>query len=160
MANAMGATVIGLASSAEKAAIASTLGAHHTILYGGGGGVSTTAESIPDAVMRITGGRGVNVVYDGVGRDFYRDGVASLARRGAYINFGNASGKIDAIDPFDLTPKCLSFMRPSLFGYIDDRADFLHRTLSTSTSTVAVGAGPTRTCPPSCYLPPRMPPPC
>ncbi len=124
MANALGATVIGLASSAEKAAIASTLGAHHTIIYGDGG----ASESIPDAVMRLTGGRGANVVYDGVGRDFYRDGLASLAKRGTYINFGNASGKIDAIDPFDLTPRCLSFMRPSLFGYIDDRADFLYRT--------------------------------
>jgi len=76
-------------------------------------------------VAEITAQHGVDVVYDGVGKALYKVFLQCMAQHGSYINFGNVSGKIEAIDPFDLTPKCLRFMRPSLFGYNQTRADFL-----------------------------------
>ncbi len=114
--------MIGLCSSEQKAKIATANGAHHVILTG------RPLGDITSQVMHITGGRGVNVIYDGVGKDMYPKALGCLAKRGHYINFGNASGVIEAVDPFDLTPKCASFMRTGLFSYIQTREEFLQCT--------------------------------
>lgn len=116
LASSAGGTVIGLVSTEGKAVVAGKNGAAHTLNY-------TTGDFV-DKVMQITGGRGVQVVYDGVGRQMYKALLACLAKRGAYVYFGNASGKIDSINPFDLTAKCITFMRPALPSYTETREEF------------------------------------
>lgn len=117
MASAAGGIVIGLVGSEEKGALARAHGAKHTINY-------KANADWPAEVMRITGGRGVKVTYDGVGAAIYKQILSCMAKRGTYINFGNASGIID-VGPFDLTPKCLSLMRPTLFNYVETREEFM-----------------------------------
>lgn len=116
LARQAGAVVIGIVSTDAKAAWARSNGATHII---------TSEDNLPTEVMRITGGRGVQVVYDGIGLSLYAKLLECLGKRGHYINFGNAGGKIEALNPFDLSPKCLTFMRPSLFNYIETREQFL-----------------------------------
>lgn len=117
MAANYGATVIGLVSNADKAIFAKQHGAKYVINY--------TEQDFAKEVMKITNGKGVQVVYDGVGAAIYGECIKSLAKYGHYINFGNASGKVDKFDLFDLTPKCLTAMRPSLFYYVETRKEFL-----------------------------------
>lgn len=117
LAKKAGARVIGIVSTEEKAVVARAAGADEVILH--------RSEDIQARVKEITNNKGVKVVYDGVGKPLYKTFLNCLSRQGSYIYFGNAGGKIDSIDPFDLTPKCLTFMRPSLFGYIDTREEFL-----------------------------------
>lgn len=87
----LGATVIGAVGSAEKATRAADLGCHHTIV--------TTQEDFAARVQEITGGRGVPVVYDSVGRDTIEGSLRCLSPRGLLVSFGTASG---ANPPFDL----------------------------------------------------------
>jgi len=115
--NQLGATVIGLVSSAEKAEIAKANGAHHIIDY-------TENPDFDKEVLRLTGGCGVQVVFDGVGKAIYSRALNSLAKRGVYLYFGNAGGMIDSLNPFDLAPKCISFMRPTLFRYVESAKEF------------------------------------
>ncbi|HUP00918.1 MAG TPA: quinone oxidoreductase, partial [Gemmatimonadota bacterium] len=86
-----GATVFGTTSTEEKAALASEAGADHVILY--------TEKDFAAEVERLTGGRGVAVVYDSVGRDTFEGSLACLARRGMLVLFGQSSG---AVPPLDL----------------------------------------------------------
>jgi NADPH2:quinone reductase len=114
MAREMGARVIGTVSTEEKAALAREAGADDVILY--------TQEDFLEAVRRLTGGRGVNVVYDGVGKSTAEKSLDCLAPRGMMVFFGNASGPVDPIDPLVLTRKGSLFLtRPTLFDYIPDR---------------------------------------
>jgi NADPH2:quinone reductase len=106
-----GATVIGTASTAEKAEIASQAGASHVIRY--------DTEDVASKAKEITNGIGVDVVYDGVGLATFDGSLASLKRRGMMALFGGASGMVP---PFDL--QALSRMgslfvtRPTLADYI------------------------------------------
>ena len=106
-----GATVIGTASTAEKAEIARTAGASHIIRY--------DSEDVAEKVRELTNGIGVDVVYDGVGQATFEGSLASLKRRGMMALFGGASGMVP---PFDL--QALSRMgslfvtRPTLADYI------------------------------------------
>lgn len=117
LASAAGGIVIGLVGSEEKGKLARAHGATHIINYKEN--TNWSAE-----VMRITEGRGVQVAYDGVGAAIYKQILSCMAKRGSYINFGNASGIIE-VGPFDLTPKCLRLMRPALFHYAETREEFL-----------------------------------
>jgi NADPH2:quinone reductase len=117
MAKRMGGRVIAIVGSAYKAEVALASGAAAVINH--------RTEDITACVMSITNNYGVDVVYDGAGQALYKVFLACMAQHGSYVNFGNASGKIESVDPFDLTPKCLRFMRPSLFGYNKTREDFL-----------------------------------
>jgi NADPH2:quinone reductase len=115
-----GATVYGTVSSQEKAALALGAGADEVILY--------TRESFSDAVHALTDGRGVDVVYDGVGKDTFDDGLDSLRPRGTMVLFGQASGPVPPVDPQRLnTGGSLYLTRPSLGHYIADRAELLQR---------------------------------
>jgi NADPH2:quinone reductase len=115
MAKARGARVIGTVSTEAKAALARGAGADEVILY--------TQEDFLPAVRRLTGGRGVDVVYDGVGKDTALKSLDSLAPRGMMVFYGNASGPVAAIEPLLLSQKGSLFMtRPTLFHYIADRA--------------------------------------
>ncbi len=91
-ARALGATVIGTVGSPEKAALVRAHGAHHVIDY--------TAENFAARTRAITGGRGVDVVYDGVGRTTFHGSLDSLRPLGLFVSYGAASGPIE---PFDIT---------------------------------------------------------
>ncbi len=113
---ALGATVIGTAGSAEKCAIAKALGADHVIDY--------RAEDWVKRVKELTGGKGVNVVYDGVGKDTCILSMDCLKPRGYLVTFGNASGPVPAIEPLLLSQKGSLFLtRPTLMAYTATRAD-------------------------------------
>lgn len=111
LAKQRGATVIATVGSEQKAAIARERGADHVILY--------RNEDFREAVMRITAGRGVDVVYDAVGRDTISGSIRSLKRRGLCINYGGASGLVESVQPLELAEAgSVYFTRPHLADYI------------------------------------------
>jgi NADPH2:quinone reductase len=115
-AKAIGATVIGTVGSAEKAELAKRLGCDHVILY--------REEDVPARVKQITGGLGVPVAYDSVGKDTFEMTMASLARRGLFVSFGNASGAVPAFEPLRLSRAgSLFFTRPTMADYTATRAE-------------------------------------
>lgn len=110
-AKALGAEVIATVGSAEKAVLAKGHGADHVILY--------RDQDVAAEVRRITGGKGVPVAYDSVGAATFEGTLASLARRGLFVSFGNASGPAPAVDPGRLSRMgSLYFTRPTLFDYV------------------------------------------
>ncbi|MCA3716430.1 MAG: quinone oxidoreductase [Phenylobacterium sp.] len=110
-ARALGAEVIATAGSAAKADRARALGAHHVILYG--------EQDVAAEVRRITGGAGVTAAYDSVGASTFEGTLGSLARRGTFVSFGNASGPPPAVEPGRLMRMgSLFFTRPTLGDYI------------------------------------------
>ena len=111
----LGATVIGTVGSSEKAAIAKSCGCAHTILY--------RQEDFLARTNKITGGRGVDVAYDSVGRDTFAGSLAALALRGHLINFGQSSGPVDPLPISALSARSNSLTRPILFHYIATRAE-------------------------------------
>jgi NADPH2:quinone reductase len=113
-ASRLGATVIGTVGSAEKAAEARRCGAAHTILY--------REEDVVARVREITGGKGVAVAYDSVGRDTFEASLASLALRGHLVNFGQSSGPVAPFAVSALSAKSNSVTRPMLFHYTVERA--------------------------------------
>lgn len=113
---AIGVRVIAHSGSAEKAAIASGLGADLALH----GGFDTLAEQVRAA----TGGRGVDVVFDGVGAASWTASLDSLARRGLMVSFGNASGPVPPVSPLELTSRGSLFLtRPRMFDYVIERAE-------------------------------------
>ncbi len=112
----LGATVIGTAGSEEKAALAKAHGYDHVILY--------REENIAERVKEITGGKGVPVVYDGVGKDTFEASLDSLQLRGLLVSFGNASGPVTGVNIGILAAKgSLYVTRPTLASYTANRAD-------------------------------------
>lgn len=117
-AKALGATVIGSVSSDAKAELARQHGCDHTIVY--------TRESVSARVREITGGAGVPVVYDSIGKDTFFPSLDCLRPLGLMVSFGNASGVVPPFDLGELTRRGSLFItRPSLFGYTARRADLL-----------------------------------
>ncbi len=115
-AKALGATVIGTVSTEAKAELARAHGCDHPILY--------TREDFARRVRDITGGEGVPVVYDGIGKDTFTGSLDSLRPLGTMVSFGNASGPVGLIDPLLLSHKgSLFFTRPTLMHYTARRAD-------------------------------------
>lgn len=111
LAKRRGATVIATAGSAEKAAIAKSRGADHVILY--------RETDFREAIMKITGGKGVDVVYDAVGKDTISRSIRSLKRRGLCVNYGGASGLVQSVEPLELAEAgSVFFTRPHLADYI------------------------------------------
>ena len=104
----LGVKVIGTVSSPDKFLAAEEAGCAHVIDY--------TKEDFADAVMDITGGAGVPVVYDAVGADTYEGNVRALAPRGWFINYGHASGP-PPIDALELNQKSLIFTKASMKDY-------------------------------------------
>ena len=120
MARRIGARVIGTAGSPEKAELARRAGANEVILY--------RTTSVPDEVKRLTGGNGVQVVYDSVGKDTFAGSLDSLALRGTLVLFGQSSGKVDPVDPQILNQKgSLYLTRPTLFHYVARREELVSR---------------------------------
>ncbi len=114
----LGVTVIGTAGSPEKMELAKTHGCAHVIDY--------RKEDVAKRVRELTGGKGVPVVYDGVGKDTFQGSLDSLATRGMFVSFGNASGPVPAFEPVILAAKGSLFLtRPSLIHYTTTREDLL-----------------------------------
>jgi len=112
----LGATVIGTVGSKEKAEIARAHGCHHTILY--------REEDFVARVREITKGAMCDVVYDGVARAVFPASLDCLKPRGAFVNFGNASGAIESVDPMMLHDKgSLWFTKTNLSHYNPHHAD-------------------------------------
>jgi NADPH2:quinone reductase len=115
MAKQRGARVIGTVGGEPKARLARAAGADEVILY--------RQEDFLAAVKRLTNGRGVDVVYDGVGKETALKSLDCLALRGMMVFFGNASGPVGPLDPLLLSQKGSLFLtRPTLFHYVADRA--------------------------------------
>ena len=107
-----GATVIAHAGSAEKAEIARKNGADHVS--------SVSFDQLPKEVREITGGHGADVVFDGVGSASWNASLASVARRGLVISYGNASGAVPPVAPLDLLRAGSVFLtRPQIGHYVD-----------------------------------------
>ncbi len=113
-AHRLGATVIGTVGSEEKARLARENGCAHTILY--------RKENFAERVRDITGGRGVEVAYDSVGKDTFLGSLNSLARLGHLVNFGQASGPVEPISMSQLAQNSTTVTRPIVFHYLEDRA--------------------------------------
>ncbi len=115
-ATALGCEVIGTVGSAEKAAVAKAAGAAHVILY--------RDENVAERVKAITGGKGAAAVFDAVGKATQAASLDSVAPRGWYVTYGNASGPPDPVSPRDLLVRgSLKMTRPSVMHYTADRAD-------------------------------------
>ena len=114
---ALGANIIATVGSEEKAELAKAGGASHTILY--------RTDDIAEQVREMTGGRGVDVVYDGVGKDTFEASLSSLKPRGLMVSFGNSSGPVPEFKPLLLAAKgSLYITRPTLKDYYASREDF------------------------------------
>jgi len=115
-----GARVLGTVSTREKAALARAAGADEVILY--------TEQDFEVEVKRLTGGAGLRVIYDSVGKTTFEKGLSCLAPRGMMVLFGQSSGPVGPFDPQVLSQKGSLFLtRPTLVHYIATRAELLAR---------------------------------
>ena len=135
----IGAHVIAVVGSEAKSETAKSHGADDII-------IRTATNSISTDVRRLTGGRGVNVVYDSVGQATFEASLDSLAPLGHMVTFGNASGPPPAIAPLDLSRRgSLTLTRPTLFHYatpdrLPQMAETLFGLLSSGVLTPKIGA--------------------
>mgnify|MGYP002777222752 CR=1 FL=1 len=117
-ARALGATVIGTVGSPAKAELAQAHGCQHVIDY--------SREDFATRVREITGGEGVAVVYDGVGKDTFSGSLDCLRPLGMMVSYGNASGPVPPVDLIQLSQKGSLFVtRPTLMSYTARREDLL-----------------------------------
>ncbi|MDL2186500.1 quinone oxidoreductase [Pseudomonas sp. ChxA] len=118
MARRLGATVFTTGSSAEKCAIARQRGAHHAWTYDG----------FADLVLQATDGRGVDVVFDSVGKTTLRESFRACRTRGLIVNYGNVSGSLTDLDPIELGEAgSLLLTRPRLADHMADGATVQRR---------------------------------
>jgi NADPH2:quinone reductase len=117
-AKALGVTVIGTVGSSEKASLAAAHGCDHVIV--------TSREDVVQRVREITGGEGVSVVYDSVGKDTFLRSLDCLRPRGMMVSFGQSSGMVPPVDIVMLSAKgSLYLTRPTLMTYTASREDLL-----------------------------------
>jgi NADPH:quinone reductase len=115
-ARALGVTMIGTVGSDEKAALAKANGCAHTINY--------NKENFVERVKEITGGKGVPVVYDSIGKDTFTGSLDCLAPLGMMVSFGSASGPVPPFNLNELASRGSLFItRPSVFNYTAARGD-------------------------------------
>lgn len=120
MARRIGARVFGTVSTEEKARLARATGAHEVIIY--------TAQDFQEEIRRLTDGKGVQVVYDSVGKTTFMKSLESLAPRGLLALFGQSSGPVGPFDPALLAQKGSLFLtRPSLAQYSATREELSWR---------------------------------
>jgi len=115
-ARVMGVNLIGTVGSAEKAALATAAGAAHVINY--------NQENFTERVKELTGGKGVSVVYDSIGKDTFTGSLDCLQPLGMMVSFGNASGPVPPFSLSELASRGSLFItRPSLMAYMAKRED-------------------------------------
>jgi NADPH2:quinone reductase len=120
MAKLRGARVLGTAGSEEKAALALAAGADEVIRY--------REKDFADEARRLTDGKGVAVIYDGIGKTTFERGLDALATRGTMALFGGASGPVSPVDPLVLMQKgSLYLTRPTLAHFIATREELVER---------------------------------
>lgn len=120
-----GGRVIATVSTAEKEALAREAGASDVVRYSE---LADLGTELPEQVRALTDGRGVDVVYDGVGRTTFDASLASLRRRGMLVLFGGASGQVPPVDLQRLNAAGSLFVtRPTLGDYLQDRSELLWR---------------------------------
>lgn len=112
LAKYLGARVIGVVSTLEKAKLATEAGADEVIVTG--------ERHFKEEVLRMTNNKGVQVIYDAVGKDTFLDGIDCLVPRGMMVLYGQSSGSVEAFDPSLLAQKSLFLTRPVLFHYVPD----------------------------------------
>ncbi|KAI9152124.1 putative quinone oxidoreductase [Paramyrothecium foliicola] len=115
MLRALGAKVIGTASTEEKCALARKHGAEWTI---------NSNDDVVAKVNEITNGHGIDAILDGVGKATFEADLKMIALKGHLVSFGNASGAVPPVNLLDLSAKNVKLVRPTLFGYLADRADW------------------------------------
>jgi NADPH2:quinone reductase len=121
MARALGARVIGTVSSDEKAQLAREAGADEVIVF--------TRQDFESEVKRLTGGKGVEVVYDGVGKATFEKNLNVMRLRGMLVLFGMSSGPVPPVDPAKLSDKGSLYMaRTTLAHFTATREELLART--------------------------------
>jgi NADPH2:quinone reductase len=137
-AKALGATVIATAGSPDKMRIAKDHGADHVVSY--------EQADWADQVRALTSGKGMSVVYDGVGKATWEGSLKSLAKRGVFILYGGASGPVPPVDPLALMRGGSLYMtRPTLFDYVaetaelDEAAQDLFALMKAGKLTVSIG---------------------
>ncbi len=114
----LGATVIGTVGNDDKVTLAKKAGCRHVIVL--------AREKFSERVREITKGKGVRVVYDGIGKDTFLDSIDSLAPLGMMVSFGNASGPVTQFNPGILAQKGSLFLtRPGLYNYTAKREDLV-----------------------------------
>ncbi|SPO38169.1 related to NADPH2:quinone reductase [Pseudozyma flocculosa] len=113
MASAVGAHVIGTVSTEAKAELARANGAEHALIYH-----AERLDELVAQVDKITGGKGCQGIFDGVGKDTWEASFEMIARKGTIVTFGNASGAVPAFTPLKLAGKNVKVCRPTLFNYI------------------------------------------
>ena len=113
----LGGRVIATASTEEKRAIAIAAGAELAIGY----------EGFSKAVKDFTNGLGANVIYDGVGKDTFDEGLKALSRRGIFAVFGAASGQVAPIEIMKISAGSIFLTRPTLADYVAERSELLWR---------------------------------
>ncbi|KAG6156461.1 hypothetical protein E4U35_002164 [Claviceps purpurea] len=114
MLRSIGAKVIGTASTEEKRELAKTKGAEWTIDSG---------EDVVAKVKEITGGHGIDAIFDGVGMATFDADLEMIAPKGHLVSFGNASGAVPPVNILKLGAKNVKLVRPVLYGYITERKD-------------------------------------
>jgi NADPH2:quinone reductase len=112
-ASALGARVVGTVSSEAKAQLARANGCEHPIV--------TRSYAFAEKTKQLSGGRGADVIYDGLGHQAAQENLAALAMRGHWVSYGHATG---ALEPVNLSAKSGTFSQPVLFHYT---AEFLHQ---------------------------------
>ena len=137
-ARALGAKVIGVVGSDDKAKLAKRHGCHHVLISG--------RDDLVASVRKLTRNAGVAVVYDSVGADTFFPSLDSLAPLGMMVTYGNASGPVPSFSPLELSKRGSLFLtRPSLFAYIAQRRDLdamareLFRAVASRKVTIVVG---------------------
>jgi NADPH2:quinone reductase len=138
-AKAIGAVTIGCVGSEAKAELAHAHGCDHTILY--------KTEDVPARVREITGGQGVRVSYDGVGKASFEASLKSLGRRGLLVSYGNASGPVPPVEPLALSRGgSLYLTRPTMYDYVttreehDESAAALFEVIASGKVRIEIGA--------------------
>ena len=116
-ADKIGAIVIGTVGSEEKVEIARENGCTEVLLH---------QDDFVPQIKDLTAGKGVDVVYDSIGKATFMKSLDCIRSRGMMVSFGNASGKPDSLDVLELAKRgCLFLTRPTLYGYTRDRGELL-----------------------------------
>ncbi|GAO19266.1 uncharacterized protein UV8b_04980 [Ustilaginoidea virens] len=114
MLRSVGAKVIGTASTQEKCDLARKNGAEWTV---------NSNEDVVSKVKEITGGHGVDAIFDGIGAATFDADLDMIAMKGHLLSFGNASGAVPPLNILRLGPKNVKLLRPVVYGYVADRKD-------------------------------------
>ncbi|CAE6436289.1 unnamed protein product [Rhizoctonia solani] len=116
LASQLGATVIGTTSTPAKAEIAKKAGATHVINY--------TETTVSSEVLKLTHGRGVEAIFDGVGASTWEDDFVSIRRKGTIVSYGNASGVVPPFSVLKLGAKNVKVCRPVVGNYLTEPSEF------------------------------------